>query len=49
MASASQQISSLEEKLKERFRAEKYQLVGRHSAVKKCSWLHESLVHGRVC
>jgi tRNA wybutosine-synthesizing protein 1 len=32
-----------------RLKAEKYQLVGRHSAVKKCSWLHQSLVHGRVC
>ncbi len=30
-------------------RKQKYQLVGRHSAVKKCRWLHESLVHGRTC
>lgn len=28
---------------------EKYQLVGRHSAVKKCRWLHQSLTAGRVC
>lgn len=28
---------------------EKYQLVGRHSAVKKCRWLHNSLVQGRNC
>lgn len=28
---------------------QKYQLVGRHSAVKKCRWLHESLVHKRAC
>jgi tRNA wybutosine-synthesizing protein 1 len=28
---------------------QKYQLVGKHSAVKKCKWLHESLVHGRSC
>ena len=27
----------------------KYHLVGEHSAVKKCKWLHESLVHGRTC
>jgi len=33
----------------ERLRIEKYQLVGRHSAVKKCSWLHQSLVHNRYC
>lgn len=30
-------------------RKQKYQLVGRHSAVKKCRWLHESLVRGRAC
>lgn len=30
-------------------RKQKYQLVGRHSAVKKCRWLHESLVRGRTC
>lgn len=28
---------------------QKYHLVGRHSAVKKCRWLHETLVHGRPC
>ncbi|MEM2896764.1 MAG: 4-demethylwyosine synthase TYW1 [Candidatus Bathyarchaeia archaeon] len=28
---------------------QKYQIVGKHSAVKKCRWLHESLVHGRPC
>ncbi len=50
MASASREtLSSPEKLLRERLRAEKYQLVGRHSAVKKCNWLHESLVHGRVC
>ena len=27
----------------------KYHLVGNHSAVKKCRWLHETLVHGRPC
>lgn len=30
-------------------RKQKYQLVGSHSAVKKCRWLHESLTKGRVC
>ncbi len=30
-------------------RREKYQLIGSHSAVKKCRWLHESLVKGRYC
>ncbi|MBS7632396.1 4-demethylwyosine synthase TYW1 [Candidatus Bathyarchaeota archaeon] len=28
---------------------QKYHLVGRHSAVKRCRWLHESLVKGRPC
>jgi tRNA wybutosine-synthesizing protein 1 len=28
---------------------QKYHLVGKHSAVKKCKWLHESLIHDRPC
>ncbi|MBS7268333.1 MAG: 4-demethylwyosine synthase TYW1 [Candidatus Freyarchaeota archaeon] len=28
---------------------QKYQIVGRHSAVKKCRWLQNSLVQGRYC
>ena len=28
---------------------QRYHWVGNHSAVKKCKWLHESLVHNRVC
>ncbi|MHA1263156.1 MAG: 4-demethylwyosine synthase TYW1 [Candidatus Freyarchaeota archaeon] len=28
---------------------QKYQIVGRHSAVKKCRWLHNSLVQNRHC
>jgi tRNA wybutosine-synthesizing protein 1 len=28
---------------------QKYHLVGNHSAVKKCKWLHESLIHNRPC
>lgn len=30
-------------------RNQKYHLVGRHSAVKRCRWLYEALVHDRVC
>ncbi|NWG08987.1 MAG: 4-demethylwyosine synthase TYW1 [Nitrososphaerales archaeon] len=30
-------------------RRQKYHLVGRHSSVKKCKWLHDSLVYNRVC
>jgi tRNA wybutosine-synthesizing protein 1 len=28
---------------------QKYHLVGAHSAVKRCKWLHESIVNDRVC
>ena len=28
---------------------QKYHFVGKHSAVKRCRWLHESLVHNRPC
>ncbi len=28
---------------------QKYHLVGRHSAVKRCRWLYEALVHDRRC
>lgn len=30
-------------------RTQKYHLVGGHSAVKRCRWLYESLVHNRAC
>ena len=30
-------------------KAQKYHLVGSHSAVKSCRWHHEALVHGRPC
>ena len=28
---------------------QKYHLVGSHSAVKRCRWLYESIVHDRTC
>jgi len=28
---------------------QRYHLIGNHSAVKPCKWLHESLVHDRAC
>ena len=28
---------------------QKYHLVGHHSGVKTCNWLHQSLVHDKVC
>ncbi len=30
-------------------RNQRYHVVGNHSAVKRCRWFHETLVHGRVC
>ena len=30
-------------------RNQKYHLVGSHSAVKRCRWLYEALIHDRVC
>lgn len=35
--------------LPELLRRQKYQIVGSHSAVKKCRWLHKSLTEGRAC
>jgi tRNA wybutosine-synthesizing protein 1 len=35
--------------LLEALKRQKYHLVGRHSAVKRCRWLHESLVNNRPC
>jgi len=32
-----------------RLRAQKYHLIGSHSAVKKCLWVHNALVEGRFC
>lgn len=28
---------------------QKYHLIGKHSAVKRCKWLYESLIHDRPC
>jgi tRNA wybutosine-synthesizing protein 1 len=30
-------------------RKQKYHLVGEHSAVKRCKWLYESIIHNRPC
>lgn len=35
--------------LVEALEKQKYHFVGKHSAVKGCKWLHETLVHGRSC
>jgi len=31
------------------FKKQRYHFVGRHSAVKRCRWLHETLIHDRPC
>jgi tRNA wybutosine-synthesizing protein 1 len=37
------------EELLKTLRRQQYHLVGRHSAVKRCRWLYESLINNRVC
>ncbi len=36
-------------KLMRRLKAQKYHLIGSHSAVKKCLWVHNALIHGKYC
>ncbi|MCS7108490.1 MAG: 4-demethylwyosine synthase TYW1 [Sulfolobales archaeon] len=33
----------------ERLKGQKYHIIGMHSAVKKCLWVHNALVYGRFC
>ena len=40
---------SMPTELIETLKAQKYHLVGNHSAVKTCRWHHEALVHNRPC
>ncbi len=42
-------LSLISDELLRLLKNQKYQMVGRHSAVKRCRWLYESLVHDRVC
>ncbi len=35
--------------LQQRYRREKYQLIGKYSAVKKCRWFHKSLLNQGTC
>jgi len=37
------------EPLKQTLKKQKYHLIGNHSAVKRCKWLYESIINGRVC
>ncbi len=41
--------SSISDELLQLLRNQKYHVVGRHSAVKRCRWLYESLIHNRPC
>lgn len=40
---------SLPEELLRLLRRQKYHMVGRHSAIKRCRWLYNALVHNRPC
>jgi tRNA wybutosine-synthesizing protein 1 len=42
-------MSSYPLKLRQIIKKQQYHLAGSHSAVKKCSWLHKSLLYNRVC
>jgi len=48
MKTENEQLLVPEELLKT-LRRQRYHLVGRHSAVKRCRWLYESLINDRVC
>jgi tRNA wybutosine-synthesizing protein 1 len=42
-------VSNIDSNLIQVLKKQKYQIIGNHSAVKKCRWLHMSLVEGRTC
>lgn len=45
----SSSTSNIDSNLLRVLKRQKYQIIGNHSAVKKCRWLHMSLVEGRSC
>ena len=42
-------MANVSAELIEAMKRQKYHFIGNHSAVKKCRWLHETLVHNRPC
>lgn len=42
-------MSLVPDSLIETLKKHKYHIVGRHSAVKRCRWLYETLIHNRAC
>jgi tRNA wybutosine-synthesizing protein 1 len=42
-------MSLVPESLIQVLKKQRYHMVGRHSAVKRCKWLYEAIVHGRPC
>ncbi|MEM1589392.1 MAG: 4-demethylwyosine synthase TYW1 [Candidatus Bathyarchaeia archaeon] len=42
-------MSLVPDSLIEVLKKQRYHIVGRHSAVKRCRWLYEAIVHGRPC
>lgn len=43
------QISEVYNELMSRLKKQKYHIIGAHSAVKKCLWVHNALVYGKFC
>jgi len=41
--------SSIPNEIIRLLKTQKYHMVGSHSAVKRCRWLYESLIHNRAC
>ena len=42
-------MTSVPSLLIQTLKKQKYHLIGKHSAIKKCRWLHETLVNNRPC
>lgn len=40
---------NIPKKLIQTLKKQSYHIIGNHSAVKRCKWLYESIVNGRVC
>jgi tRNA wybutosine-synthesizing protein 1 len=49
VCTVSETTSLLPPELQQKYRREKYQLLGKYSAVKKCRWLHKSLLNQGSC
>ncbi len=41
--------SPIPEELRNLLKRQKYHMIGRHSAIKRCRWLYNALIHNRPC